>query len=47
MNKKEDDICPHCGTILRNYLDILDERIHISDVNPDFLKMFGEDYDKI
>jgi len=38
---KSYDTCPCCGTILRNYVEF-DERSHITEMNPDFMKMFGE-----
>jgi len=39
MTKKE-DTCPHCGTILRNYMEVLGERTHISEVNPVLVELF-------
>ncbi|MCK4239476.1 MAG: hypothetical protein KAX33_10155 [Candidatus Lokiarchaeota archaeon] len=39
FNKKK-DTCPKCGTILRNYVDVLGERIHLSELVPDLLELF-------
>lgn len=41
MTKKE-DTCPHCGTILRNYIEVLGKRTHISEVVPELVELFSK-----
>jgi len=43
---KSYDTCPLCGIILRNYVDI-ERHSHITDVNPEFLKILGVDIEEM